>query len=174
MFSEAKASHAMSSNVRSNADSSARALPAYKQTLEDDRISMKTQDSQQEDSNTNEKRRHTTDSPENRENAPHPSPRFLEHIIPQAQSDDGRSVRNNAILAVDSAPACNLTESATTAKLVGARFCSIFTDQTATWLVKRKSVALSSLAAAVLLREGLMVPQQLELFVTFSMMQAAY
>jgi hypothetical protein len=56
-----------------------------------------------------------------------------------------------------------LTEPATTLSLIGARTCSILRDRPAIWLVKNKTMALSPLAAAVLTKEGLVNPRQLEL-----------
>jgi hypothetical protein len=59
-----------------------------------------------------------------------------------------------------------LTEPTATAALVGARACSILPDRPAIWLVKRKKMALSPLAAAVLTKEGLLDPRKLELYVS--------
>jgi hypothetical protein len=56
-----------------------------------------------------------------------------------------------------------LTEPATTASLVGSRACSILHDRPAIWLVKKKKMALSPLAAAVLTMEGLIGAKDLEL-----------
>ncbi|KAF2821019.1 hypothetical protein CC86DRAFT_303644 [Ophiobolus disseminans] len=56
-----------------------------------------------------------------------------------------------------------LTEPATTAALVGVRACSILQDRPAIWLVKNKKMALSPLAAAVLTKEGILNPKNLEL-----------
>jgi hypothetical protein len=56
-----------------------------------------------------------------------------------------------------------LTDPATTVSLIGARTCSILRDRPAIWLVKNKTMALSPLAAAVLTKEGLVNPRQLEL-----------
>jgi hypothetical protein len=58
-----------------------------------------------------------------------------------------------------------LTGSATTVSLIGARTCSILRDRPAIWLVKNNTMALSPLAAAVLTKEGLLNPRQLELLV---------
>jgi hypothetical protein len=56
-----------------------------------------------------------------------------------------------------------LTDPATTVSLIGTRTCSILRDRPAIWLVKNKTMALSPLAAAVLTKEGLVNPRQLEL-----------
>jgi hypothetical protein len=56
-----------------------------------------------------------------------------------------------------------LTDPATTVSLIGVRTCSILRDRPAIWLVKNKTMALSPLAAAVLTKEGLINPRQLEL-----------
>jgi hypothetical protein len=151
----------MDSDDQSNADSFATALPVHTQTGEDDRISTNSESSQERESHANETRGQVKIPPENREGVFHSSPCRPEHITPQGQNDDEQPTPHNAI------QARNVT-------LVGARPCSILLNQTATWLVKRKKMALSSLAAAVLVREGLIEPQQLELSVTFPMTQRAY
>lgn len=56
-----------------------------------------------------------------------------------------------------------LTEPYTEAALVGIRPCSILYDRPAIWLVKRKKIALCALVAAVLIKEGLIIPKDLEL-----------
>ncbi|KAH7072144.1 hypothetical protein BKA63DRAFT_544524 [Paraphoma chrysanthemicola] len=56
-----------------------------------------------------------------------------------------------------------LTEPAATAALIGARACGILPDRPAIWLVKGKKMALSPLAGAVLTKEGLLDPRDLEL-----------
>lgn len=58
-----------------------------------------------------------------------------------------------------------LTEPVTTANLVSVRPCSILPDRLAIWLVRRRTMALSSLAAAVLTQEGLIRFKDLELSV---------
>lgn len=58
-----------------------------------------------------------------------------------------------------------LTEPVTTANLAGVRACSLLRDRPAIWLVKRKKMALSPLAAAVLTKEGLINAKDLELSV---------
>jgi hypothetical protein len=58
-----------------------------------------------------------------------------------------------------------LTEPAATVSLIGARSCSILHDRPAIWLVKKKKMALSPLAAAVLTKEGLIGAKDLELSV---------
>jgi hypothetical protein len=55
------------------------------------------------------------------------------------------------------------TEPVTSANLVHVRTCSILHDRPAIWLVRRKSMVLSSLAALVLIREGLIRPKGLKL-----------
>jgi hypothetical protein len=56
-----------------------------------------------------------------------------------------------------------LTEPVATASLASVRACSILNDRPAVWLVKRKSIALSPLAAAVLTKEGLVEAKDLQL-----------
>ena len=67
-----------------------------------------------------------------------------------------------------------LTEPVTTADLVGTRACSILHDRPAIWLVRRKKMALSPLAAAVLTKEGLIRVKDLELSVLPSARANAY
>jgi hypothetical protein len=56
-----------------------------------------------------------------------------------------------------------LTEPVATASLASVRACSILNDRPAVWLVKRKSLALSPLAAAVLTKKGLVGAKELQL-----------
>jgi hypothetical protein len=67
-----------------------------------------------------------------------------------------------------------LTEPTTTASLVGARACSIFHDRPAIWLVRNRKMALSPLAATVLVKEGLVRAKDLELSVYFPSASATY
>lgn len=46
---------------------------------------------------------------------------------------------------------------------MGIRSCSVLHDRPAIWLLKRKKVALCALVAAVLIKEGLIIPKDLEL-----------
>jgi hypothetical protein len=55
------------------------------------------------------------------------------------------------------------TEVADTVSLIGARTCDILRDRPAIWLVRNSSMALSPLAAAILVKEGLVNPRHLEL-----------
>jgi hypothetical protein len=59
----------------------------------------------------------------------------------------------------------HLTHPAVVLSLIGARTCSILPDRPAIWLVRKKKMALSPLAAAVLVKEGLLNPRNLELSV---------
>lgn len=56
-----------------------------------------------------------------------------------------------------------LTEPVARADLIGARACSILQDRAATWLLMRSNIALSPLAAAILLKEGLIREKDLSL-----------
>ncbi len=56
-----------------------------------------------------------------------------------------------------------LTEPVATANLVGVRTCSILHDRPAIWLVRRTTMALSPLAAAVLTKEEIIRPKDLKL-----------
>ncbi len=67
-----------------------------------------------------------------------------------------------------------LTEPVATADLVGVRPCSILQDRPAIWLIRRKKMALSPLAAAVLLQEGLIRTKNLELSVQASKTGGAF
>lgn len=57
----------------------------------------------------------------------------------------------------------DFTEANPAASLASVRACSILRDRPAVWLVKRKSLALSPLAAAVLTKEGLLQSKELHL-----------
>jgi hypothetical protein len=59
----------------------------------------------------------------------------------------------------------HFTKPTNEAALAYVRRCSVLPDQLAVWLVKRKNFALSSLAAAVLIKEGLMRSKDLVLCV---------
>jgi hypothetical protein len=72
---------------------------------------------------------------------------------------------NRSEIRTTAAPALthHLTEPVATASLASVRACSILNDRPAVWLVKRKSMALSPLAAAVLTKEGLVQAKDLQL-----------
>lgn len=53
-------------------------------------------------------------------------------------------------------PSGHFTELSTDVALAYVRRCSVLPERPAVWLVKRKNFALSSLAAAVLVKEGLL------------------
>jgi hypothetical protein len=59
----------------------------------------------------------------------------------------------------------HLIDPAVTVALVGARECSILHDRPAIWLVRKNKMALSPLAASVLVKEGILNPKHLELSV---------
>lgn len=94
-----------------------------------------------------------------------PSNRSIEHEEPessQAQAQPTPSPRYSG-----SPPGYGhyLTEVVDEANLVGAIACSILHDRPAIWLVRKKKMALSPLAAAVLTTEGLIRPKDLDLSV---------
>jgi hypothetical protein len=106
----------------------------------------------------------------------------VRHISPRAMSDNQSDARPTTPLHVlqerarertgDLAPtgpspalSHHLTHPAAILSLVGARTCSILQDRPAIWLVRNKKMALSPLAAAVLVKEGLLNPRDLELSV---------
>ncbi|CAN9348776.1 unnamed protein product [Alternaria alternata] len=64
-----------------------------------------------------------------------------------------------------------LTEPVATASLASVRACSILNDRPAVWLVKRKSMALSPLTAAVLTKEGLVQAKDLQLISQYADMK---
>lgn len=92
-------------------------------------------------------------------------------VVSQQQTQAGETeplIQHNAPARAPAPPPLishYLTEPVTTADLVGVRACSILHDRPAIWLMKRKSMALSPLAAAVLTQEGLVRPKDLELLV---------
>ncbi|RAR11807.1 sterol 3-beta-glucosyltransferase [Stemphylium lycopersici] len=57
----------------------------------------------------------------------------------------------------------HLTEPLTNANLAGLRTCSILHDRAATWIIRKRDLPLSTLAAAVLTKEGLLQPKELKL-----------
>ena len=95
---------------------------------------------------------------------------------PQPPQQQSTTSRDPALLRVEQSPpeiplipfpthSHYLAQPVTTAALVSARRCSILPNRVAVWLVKRKKMALSPLAAAVLIKEGLLRPKDLELSV---------
>lgn len=57
----------------------------------------------------------------------------------------------------------HVTESLTTANRAGVRTCSILHDHAAAWIIRKRDLPLSTLAAAVLTKEGLLQPKELKL-----------
>lgn len=95
-----------------------------------------------------------------------PSNRPLQHEEPE--SSQARAQSNHSPRYSVNPPGYGhyLTEVVDDANLVGAIACSILHDRPAIWLVKKKKMALSPLAAAVLTTEGLIGPKDLDLSVS--------
>ena len=96
-----------------------------------------------------------------RQSEEHSLPGEYEYHIQQDITGQG----NRSEIRTINAPALthHLTEPVATASLTSVRACSILNDRPAVWLVKRKSMALSPLAAAVLTKEGLVQAKDLQL-----------
>ncbi|KAL1795557.1 hypothetical protein ACET3X_005781 [Alternaria dauci] len=95
--------------------------------------------------------------------------REYEHQMQQDVSDQGNPSRTRP----RTGPVLThyLTEPVATASLASVRACSILNDRPAVWLVKRKSMALSPLAAAVLTKEGLVQAKDLQLISQYADMK---
>lgn len=96
------------------------------------------------------------------ENSDPPRPTTPLHVLQE------RARGNVSLAPTGPAPVLShyLTEPAATVSLIGTRACSLLPDRPAIWLVKKKKMALSPLAAAVLTSEGLIGAKDLELLVT--------
>lgn len=75
------------------------------------------------------------------------------------------SILTGSTLAEGSMDTQSFTEPyiATYANLASLRVCSVLQNRPAVWVVKRKNMALSNLAAAVLTKEGLLEAKDLQL-----------
>jgi len=141
-----------------NADLYTMDLPEYTQQVAGGEISVDAESTQ------NEKQRNQDHSPAY-DPLPSSEPRSLreehEHDIQQDVSEQ----ENPSHTRSPNPPTLthNFTEADATACLASVRACSILHDRPAVWLVKRKSLALSPLAAAVLTKEGLLQPKDLHL-----------
>ncbi|KAI4927164.1 uncharacterized protein J4E92_006329 [Alternaria infectoria] len=141
-------------------------LPEYTQQVAGGEISVDAESTQ------NEKQRSQDQSPAYDPLAS-PEPWSLqeehEHDIQQDVSDqeNPRHTRSSNLPGLTH----DLTEGDTTDSLASVRACSILHDRPAVWLVKRKSMALSPLAAAVLTKEGLLQPKELHLISQYSDMK---
>jgi hypothetical protein len=90
---------------------------------------------------------------------PPPRPSTPLHVLQE------RARGNAPLVPTGQAPTLThyFTETASTVSLIGARMCDILRDRPAIWLVRNNSVALSPLAATVLVKEGLVDSRHLEL-----------
>jgi hypothetical protein len=148
------------SDSQSTADSFATALPAHAQTRPSDGLLIDIETAQKSEPPPTSSQPCLDYPPgEDEENAPLLPPRRLEHTTPHEEGTP----------ATGPTAAWHPAASTARAALAGTRRCSILHDQPATWLVKRTHASLSSLAAAVLLREHLIVPERLELCVPLSL-----
>jgi hypothetical protein len=144
------------SDSQSTADSFATALPAHAQTRPSDGLLIDIETAQKSEPPPTSSQPYLDYPPgEDEENAPLLPPRRLEHTTPHEEGTP----------ATGPTAAWHPAASTARAARAGTRRCSILRDQPATWLVKRTHASLSSLAAAVLLREHLIVPERLELCV---------
>ena len=156
--------------IVSNADLYAMTPPAYTQSIAEDEVSVDAEAAQEEKPQAFDR------SPERGM----PSQQPLQQHRSNASSSRNVSQRQRQELEREyyaresspqvpstSRPALGhyLTEPVLTASLVGVRACSILHDRPAIWLVKRKKIALSPLAAAVLTKEGIIGARDLDLFV---------
>ncbi|KAI4649331.1 hypothetical protein J4E93_003647 [Alternaria ventricosa] len=149
-----------------NADLYTMDLPEYTQQVAGGEISVDAESTQ------NEKQRNQDQSPAY-DPLPSSEPRSLqeqhEFDIQQDDSEQGNPSHRHS----SDPPALthDSTEADATASLASVRACSILHDRPAVWLVKRKSLALSPLAAAVLTKEGLLQPKDLHLISQYSDMK---
>jgi hypothetical protein len=134
--------------------------PAYTQSITGSEVPVEAPAYKQEKlkidtANINARINHNNpDSPGTaRADSPHHSP--TPPTPPRAGAPKFTAQRNNEYF----------TESTNEAAHAYVRRCSVLDDRPAVWLVKRKTFALSSLAAAVLVEEGLLESEDLALCV---------
>jgi hypothetical protein len=161
---DADASSTMHAEVMSNADLYTVTPPAYTQSIAEGEMTVDAEEAREEKSHIPERsiERDVLASASPRAMSDYSDPRPATPL--QAQQE--LSQEDTALhVPIKSAPPLGhyLIDPAVTALLVGARACSILPDRLAIWLVKNKKMALSPLAAAVLTKEGLLSPKDLEL-----------
>ena len=138
--------------VMSNNDLYCMTPPAYAQSVADNEVSVDAQEVEDEkigmpgapytrDADTN---------PQASVHTPHEAPRALAPVTAAASLPA-------------ELPPVYFAELTTDAVLAHVRRCSILPSRPAVWLVKRKSLALSPLAATVLVKEGLLRNKDLQL-----------
>jgi len=151
--------------VESNADLYNLTPPTYTQSIADGEQTVDCEAVREE------KNRRAAEQAQLSEALTHTSPRpVVEHMVPRPETPlrilQERAREHTAtIVPTGPTPVLThyLTEPVVTASLAGARACSILHDRPAIWLVKKRKMALSPLAAAVLTREGLIGAKELEL-----------
>jgi hypothetical protein len=153
----------LSAEIDSNADLYVVTPPVYTQSVAAGEVMVDAEAVQQG-------KAHNTDSLSERGGFVPTSPHSMsDHSVPRLQTPSHvlqeRARETTPVAPAGSAPVLGhyLTEPASTVSLVGARACSILHNRPAIWLVKKKKMALSPLAAAVLTKEGLLNPKDLEL-----------
>jgi len=141
-----------------NADLYTMDLPEYTQQVAGGEISVDAESTQNE-------KQHNQDQSPAYDPLPSPEPRSLQEEHGYDMRQDVSDQDNPSHTRSSNPPALthDSTEADATVSLAGVRACSILHDRPAVWLVKRKSLALSPLAAAVLTKEGLLQPKDLHL-----------
>jgi len=142
-----------------NADLYTMDLPEYTQQVAGGEISVDAE-------STRNEKQHNQDQSPAYDPLPSPEPQSLqeEHeydIRPDVSDQDNPSHTRSS---TPPALTHDFTEADATPSLASVRACSILHDRPAVWLVKRKSLALSPLAAAVLTKEGLLQLKDLHLY----------
>ena len=141
-----------------NADLYTMDLPEYTQQVAGGEISVDAESTQ------NEKQRNQEQSPAY-DPLPSPESRSLQEEHDYNIQPDVSDQNNPSHTRPSNPPALthDFTEADATDSIASVRACSILHDRPAVWLVKRKSLALSPLAAAVLTKEGLLQSKDLHL-----------
>jgi hypothetical protein len=141
-----------------NADLYTMDLPEYTQQVAGGEISVDAESTQNE-------KPHNQDQSPAYDPLPSPEPRSLQEEHEYDIQQDVSDQENPSHTRSWNPPALthDFTEANATAGLGSVPACSILRDRPAVWLVKRKSLALSPLAAAVLTKEGLLQPKDLHL-----------
>lgn len=160
-----RASLAANVDDQANADLYAAGLPAYTRTVSDDEVSIDAENIREDKPQTSGDIHVSSVPANNRESVLYPTPSPPGHTNSRGWEHSEQTTPLIPSSAVSSRTAHYLTEPVTNAALVGVRLCSVLLDRPAIWLVKGKTTALSPLAAAVLVEEGSIVPQNLELSV---------
>lgn len=170
-FTDVRASSAANIDNQSNADLYAAGLPVYTQRVSDDEVSIDAE-SIREDKPLATEGKYSSSVPVNDgRRGLHPTPGLPGRTTSREWEHSEQTSPTRVPSAMGSATGHYLTEPVTKAALVGVRPCSILLDRPAIWLVKGRKTALSPFAAAVLVEEGLIMPQNLELSVNNPFLQ---